>query len=185
VPGRDGFQLIPYIKNGNVGLRDNTGIWKCPSLGAKGERTQIPGFGTEYSYGMSQVFMRHNNGLFSALGSVYYRYPSQVTMDQPANTIVVGEASRPARMAPPWWFQTYLLRTTNAVPHDEWEIPDRHNDGSNYIFADGHAKFLQKEAAFPSGPVNTANRQRAYRAVVNYFAYDAAERQAFQNLIVP
>lgn len=185
IEGYWGFQLIPYIKNGNVGLRDNNGIWKCPSLGAKGERATIPGFGSDYSYGMSQVFMRHNNGGFSALGTAYYRYPTQVQMDQPASTIIVGEGSSPARLAPPWWFQTWIGRNVNNNPRAAWEVPDRHSNGSNYVFADGHAKFHQQEAAYPSGPVNTANRQRAYRATVNFFAYDAAERQAFQNLIVP
>jgi prepilin-type N-terminal cleavage/methylation domain-containing protein/prepilin-type processing-associated H-X9-DG protein len=184
IEGYWGFQLIPYIKNGNVGLRDNTGIWACPSIGAKGERIQIPGFGQDYSYGMSQVFMRNNNGGFSALGTAFYRYPSLVAMDQPASTVMVGEGSSPARLAPTWWFQTWTLRN-NGNPRGAWEVPDRHNNGANYIFADGHAKWLQQQAAFPSGPVNTASRQLAYRAVVNFFAYNEAERNAFRALITP
>lgn len=176
-----GTKVQPYIKSGSPQALRNDGVWACPSMGSRGERRIHPtSGGLNFSYGMSQVFMRSNNGGFAALGTAFYRYPSQVQMDQPASTVMIGECTSPARLAPPWFFQTW---TSRATPNSWWEVPDRHSGGANYIFADGHAKWHKKEAMFPDGPATTATRQQAYRAVVNYFAYDEAERNAFRALI--
>ena len=176
-------KLQPYIKNGDPNQRDNSGMWKCPSLGSKGERSIDPvSKKPSYSYGLSQVFMYSNMGNFSSLGgsaNQYYRYPSLVQMDAPASTIMAGECGDEGRLHPPWWFNYWVKHAYQFTR----EIPDRHSGGANYIFADGHAKWLNREAAYPSGPVNTANRKRSYQAVINFFAYDEAERAAFRSLL--
>jgi prepilin-type processing-associated H-X9-DG protein len=60
-----------------------------------------------------------------------------------------------------------------------WEVPDRHSEGSNYVFGDGHAKWLRNQTSYPDGPVNTANRKKAYKATADFFAYNDAERSAW------
>jgi prepilin-type processing-associated H-X9-DG protein len=171
-------KLQPYIKSGAPEKFDNTGVWKCPSLGARGERTKSSTGGVDYSYGYSQIFMRNNAGGLAGLGTQYYRYPNQIEMDSPANTITVGECSSPGRLAPPHFFQTWTLRRAGTLT-GAWEVPDRHSEGSNYVFGDGHAKWLRNQTAYPDGPVNTANRKKAYKATADYFAYNDAERSAW------
>lgn len=185
-------KLLPYIKNGAPDQFDNTGVYQCPSLGAKGEtetRTKPDGTrGVNYSYGISQIFMRYNNGGFSTGSGYpatpdnggYYRYPSLVEMDAPANTVVVGDASTPGRLAPPHNFQTWTSRTNPTL---WWEVPNRHNGGANYAFADGHVKWLNQQTAYPDGPRGGIPSCRSYRSTVNYFAYDELERKAFLQLL--
>lgn len=180
-------KLQPYLKSGNPTVADNSGVWQCPSLGTKGESATNPSGGTNYSYGYSQHFMRHNpsedrDPILTNLGPAYYRYPRLVEMDEPATTIMVGESTTSARLAPPWLFLTYNRRQ-QGLPQNGWEIPDRHNGGSNYLFADGHAKRLAQEAAFPDGPSNAANDRAAFAAVTKYFAFNSIERAAFQKLL--
>jgi prepilin-type N-terminal cleavage/methylation domain-containing protein/prepilin-type processing-associated H-X9-DG protein len=181
-------KLQPYVKSGAPEQFDNSGVWQCPSLGARGEpRTRRRPDGTtgvNYSYGYSQVVARNNNGGFGALGSAYYRYPSLVEMDAPASTIMAGEATTPGRLAPNWNFQRYIWGTATLKPMNEWwEIPNRHNGGSNYVYADGHVKWHKMESVFPEGPRGGANSQKAYRAVIDHFAYNQAERDAFRSLL--
>jgi len=170
-----------YVKSGAPERFDNTGVWQCPSLGAKGERTVSSRGGVDYSYGYSGMFMRHNYGGLSSLGTAYYRYPFLTEMDSPASTVVVGEASSPGRLAPPFFFQTWTARR-NGTPTGAWEVPDRHSGGSNYAFADGHAKWHNQKATFPDGPRGGVNSCNAWKSVVDFFAYNDAERRAYQAL---
>jgi prepilin-type processing-associated H-X9-DG protein len=185
-------KLLPYIKNGAPDKFDNTGVYQCPSLGAKGEtltRTRPDGTtGTNYSYGLSGIFGRFNYGGFSASygypaapdNIAYYRYPFITEMDSPANTVILGDASTPGRLAPPHYFQTWTYR---AKPASYWEVPNRHNGGADYLFADGHVKWLQQQATYPDGPGGGVRSCRAWRSTVNFFAYDDMERKAFQQLL--
>ena len=185
-------KLLPYIKNGAPDQFDNTGVYQCPSLGAKGEsttRTKPDGSkGTDYSYGLSAMFIRYNyGGLGTGQGYpaspdniAYYRYPFVTEMDAPANTIMVGDASTPGRLAPPHFFQSWTSRTT---PANWWEVPNRHNGGANYAFADGHAKWLQQQQTYPDGPLGGVNSCKAWRSTVNFFAYNDMERNGFAALL--
>jgi prepilin-type N-terminal cleavage/methylation domain-containing protein/prepilin-type processing-associated H-X9-DG protein len=172
-----------YIKSGAPERFDNTGVWQCPSLGARREATVSSTGGVAYSYGMSGLFFRFNYGGFSSAtyGNAYYRYPFLTEMDSPANTVTVGESSSSGRLAPPHFFQTWNNRNSNVAT--TWEIPDRHSGGSNYTFADGHAKWMNQKSTYPDGPQGGVRSCAAWRATVNFFAYDAKERTAFQGLI--
>lgn len=195
-------KLQPYVKNGkpdDPSAADNTGIWHCPSLGTKGERVySLDAAGNttthlSYSYGINGSVSYTNypkacglaNAL-AALGTAYYRYPRLVEMDTPANTIYVGECGYPGRIMPPYGFKTYAQRYTNNTIYS-WEIPERHSGGANYVFADGHAKWLKAEAAYPLATVPTkptaAELNAAIKAAVNYFAYNDSERQYLQSLL--
>ena len=182
-------KLQPYVKNGSPQGYDDTGVWQCASLGAKGEatnRSAALGKGVAPSYGLSGLFYYNNYRIFTgptydgypASAQTYYRYPFESEMDAPANTVFVGEASLPARIAPNWYFQTWTYRNS---PPDWWEVPNRHNGGSNYAFADGHVKWLKQETMYPVGNLpGVTSYCIAYASDVNYFAYDAKEREAFR-----
>ena len=190
-------KLNPYVKSGAPDKFDNSGVWQCPSLGALNEpetRTLTDGTkGTNFSYGMNALVTRYNYGGFGAtygyqpqcpdgsgatLG--WYRYPFLTDMDAPASTIYIGEASTPGRIAPPHYFQTW---TNRNLPNSWWEIPNRHNKGANYVFADGHAKWLNQQTAYPDGPSGGVRSCRAWRSTVDFFAYDKLERDAFKRLL--
>ena len=172
-----------YAGNATAAAGSNTGVWQCPSLGARGEpkTNPAPAGGTAYSYGINFHVAYSNYGNVVTGVPRFYRYPNLIEMDQPAGTVVVGECSRDGRLYPPYDFNYWTAKTNNALSTYIREIPDRHNGGSNYVFADGHAKWFAMERAYPPGPVNTASRKKAYAAVAEHFAYDAAERAWFTN----
>ena len=85
-------------------------------------------------------------------------------------------------MAPVHYFQ-YWAEVDRDRGRGTWEIPTRHSEGSNYLFADGHAKWLKRENTYPKGPATTANNRVAYQNAINWFAYDAQERNAWRSLL--
>ncbi len=186
-------KLNPYIKSGAPERFDNSGVWACPSLGSMGERTNNPGRPgnpTEYSYGTNQLFMRYNDGFFGpAQGypagrtTPYYRYPREQGMDQPTATIIVGDGGiGNTRIAPPHYFQTWTALNRLRNPNAAWEAYIRHNGGANYVFADGHAKWIKKDNTYPNGPRGGSNSRASYVNTINYFAYDLMERNAFRQI---
>jgi prepilin-type N-terminal cleavage/methylation domain-containing protein/prepilin-type processing-associated H-X9-DG protein len=169
--------LLPYVKSGNPALSDRGGVWHCPSaIGANNLR----------SYGYSQVLMR--GGWEQSIVGTAYRFPTLPLMDAPAQTIFVGDSGSGGRLAPPWWMQAWYDRGATSATrlpgaattaNNTWEWPDRHSGGANYVFCDGHAKWLRAEAAFPPGPTqgrSTAGEKAGYRACAEYFAATASER---------
>ncbi|HVK04902.1 MAG TPA: DUF1559 domain-containing protein [Armatimonadaceae bacterium] len=176
-------KLSPYIKNGNPETGDNTGVWNCPSLGARGERAVTISGGVEklpYSYGYNYFVHRNDPGSVVAGAVRGYRYPYQYEMDAPASTVFAGDGSFDGRLRMPYEFLYWRNVQSNTVSAFGNEIPDRHAGGSNYIFADGHAKWLNAEAAFPkavnAASPTTAERKKAYGSIAKFFAYSGAER---------
>ncbi|MFN3653574.1 MAG: prepilin-type N-terminal cleavage/methylation domain-containing protein [Armatimonadota bacterium] len=177
--------LQPYVKSGApdrpVGQAVFGGVWRCPSTrNAASYR----------SYGYSQSLMYGPWPLQN--GVSYYRAVSLAVLDAPAQTVFVGDGGRFGRLAPPFWGQTSFDRggTTSKVPNpgvgstsssslgnNGWEWPDIHNGGANYVFCDGHAKWMKAEVAFPPG-MNAVRRigKPAYKACADYFAATADER---------
>jgi prepilin-type N-terminal cleavage/methylation domain-containing protein/prepilin-type processing-associated H-X9-DG protein len=183
-------KLQPYIKSGNPDANDNTGVWQCPSLGARGEKEAFPDGRVPYSYGYNYYVHRNDPGSVVTGVPHGYRYPSLNEMDAPASTVFAGDGSGDGRLRMPYEFaywkavQNKTVGTSGPAPWAGNEIPDRHAGGANYIFADGHAKWLNAEAAFPK-PANpssptTAEKKKAYTAIANYFAYFAAEREWYR-----
>jgi prepilin-type N-terminal cleavage/methylation domain-containing protein/prepilin-type processing-associated H-X9-DG protein len=197
-------KLSPYVKDGVVDkakdVNNNSGVWHCPDAGSQGEfryfknpdNTDSTRF--TFSYGMSGIvnYTRYVN----TANQGYYRYPRLTEMYAPANTIYVGDGGGyNARLGPPRNFDCYRKRvtTTTAYPSGTyrevcWEVPDRHmSDGANYVFCDGHAKWLKAQIAYPL-PVNplsptTAERTAAYWSELNYWAYDEGDVGAIKALL--
>jgi prepilin-type N-terminal cleavage/methylation domain len=177
-------KLMPYIKNGNPELDNNTGVWQCPSFGAKGEQTTFSDGRIRRSYSYSYFLHRNDPGSVVPGAVRGYRYPFLNEMDMPASTIFVGEGATDGRLRMPYEFFYWQAVAAGTVSTFGNEIPDRHNGGANYLFADGHAKWLSAESAFPRavnpGTPTTAETRKAYGAIAKYFAYSAEERAWYQ-----
>ncbi|MBC8104448.1 MAG: prepilin-type N-terminal cleavage/methylation domain-containing protein [Cytophagales bacterium] len=195
--GADGYwqaKLQPYVKNGNpdpgdsLGA-DNTGVWNCPNLGIKQERMYSPPGQTRlsYSYGMSGSVSYSNypsisgvTGAATALGAAYYRFPFQFEVWSVASTVYAGDGGQSGRLYPSYGYKTFQERA-KGTPSSSWEVPDRHNGGGNYIFMDGHAKWLNAETIFPAAlkpaAATVEEKKRAIKAAAEYFAYSEEEHQ--------
>jgi len=177
-------KLQPYIKSGQPDANNNTGVWQCPSLGVMGELEQRANGTIPYSYGYNFMVAYSNYG--GVTGAIKeYRYPFLPEMEEPASTVLVGESSTDGRIYPPYDFNYWLAKygpgaSATTMRSYGREIPERHAGGSNYVFADGHAKWYKMEALYPRGPKANAATRQAYTATGNFFAYDALERAWFR-----
>jgi prepilin-type N-terminal cleavage/methylation domain-containing protein/prepilin-type processing-associated H-X9-DG protein len=175
-------KLQPYIKNGDPAARNNTGVWMCPSLGARGERSQNADGTTPYSYGMNQFVLWTDAGFLRPAATRYYRYPFLTEMEMPAATFLYGESTTDGRLYPPHEFNYYTAVRAGTVGKTYVrEIPDRHNGGGNYVYGDGHAKWMSRQYAYPDGPASTATRKAAYKSTAEHFAYSKDDRDWFTN----
>ena len=196
-------KLSPYVRDGAVDkakdVTNNSGVWHCPDQGSQGEFEYFKNPDNSdtnrytFSYGMSG--MVNYTRYLPTSDLPYYRYPRLTEMVSPANTIYVGDGGGyNGRLAPPFNFDCYRKRAlqTQAYPSGTyrevcWEVPDRHQDGANYVYCDGHAKFLKAAIAFPI-PANPlaptdAERKSAYRAALNHWAYSAQDVAALEALL--
>lgn len=202
-------KLQPYVKTGNFSSADAanlTGVWHCPEAGDRGDMQYFLNSDgltwsnrLSFSYGYnSEIAYGNYPYLLGVPGStntgVKYRYPKFSEMDEPAQTVFIGDGGGyNGRIATPYAFNCWQKRAYTNVPapspdgsygYECWEVPDRHNNGANYVFCDGHAKFLLAADAYPK-PVNpfsptVAEKKSAYSSAARYFAYDAADRAVFQ-----
>jgi prepilin-type N-terminal cleavage/methylation domain-containing protein/prepilin-type processing-associated H-X9-DG protein len=168
--------ILPYVKSGAPNASQYGGVWRCPS-------TRNPA--NLRTYGYSQVLMR--GGWESSVVGTAYRAPAMAIIDAPAQTIFVSDSGSGGRLAPPWWYQSYTNRGgTATVPpppgttaNNAWEWPDLHNEGANYVFCDGHAKWMRDATAFPPGmkTARGSSARPAYKACVDFFAATSSERE--------
>ena len=202
-------KLQPYVKSGNAdstnaAYANNDGVWHCPDAGSQKEQVYVNQYSGvnnnqySYSYGMNaEVTYTNYCNLDGVPGSTavpaYYRYPKITEMDEPASTVYVGDGGGyNSRIAAPETFNCYAKRVmkTTSLPsgtyrEECWEVPDRHDGGSSYVFCDGHAKYFPASIVYPI-PVNplaptTAEKQQAYAASAKYFAYNASDRAVYAN----
>ncbi len=128
--------MEPYLKN--------TQILTCPS-----RASVTPGIGWNISGGNEasnvDTGLYHNNGM-----GYHFVSPNEDTptgsrlnlanIDEPAETINIGDLS-------PQYSSNvgYLILYSTAA-----YIPVTHNDGANYGFVDGHAKWMAQSAVYGS-----------------------------------
>ncbi len=110
--------LLPYIKNEQIRL--------CPS--------NPEAYGASYglSYGYNGYYLRDPAWGYGQGADVL----SEITY--PAQTFMTGETDGGN-------YFLYLPTQTTLWYAVKW---DRHNEGSNYAFCDGHAKWVSKSAVF-------------------------------------
>jgi prepilin-type N-terminal cleavage/methylation domain-containing protein/prepilin-type processing-associated H-X9-DG protein len=158
------YKLIPYIKSGNVpdlgttGSVVNGGVWKCPSS-ENGANQRSYGYSRGVAYDNDPT---HKTADLPPTGT-FYRYPSITQMDKAASTILIGDSGSAGYLDRPgerWYYVNDKTR----------EMPTRHMEGANYLFADGHAKWLKAETVYPN------NANQGWCSHIKYFAYNQAER---------
>ncbi|MCW3097683.1 MAG: hypothetical protein JWL77_3301, partial [Chthonomonadaceae bacterium] len=113
----------------------------------------------------------------------YYRYLAQPEIDAPASTVFVGDGGSAGRLGRPYDYQGYYEHFVAHVPYTR-DAPWRHQDGANYVFCDGHAKYQKGDNFFPhptapSTAYSTANAQ-TYCSHARNFAAKANERTIWQ-----
>jgi prepilin-type processing-associated H-X9-DG protein len=192
-------KLFPYMKSGTPGTPSrNTGVWHCPSQGSIGDLAKNTDDSLPPSYGMSMHIAEWNTRGLAAMRKyptlTYFQYPRITEMDIPAMTIFVGDGgSQNNRIGSPRGEQFLNVaanasqsatdRAANGPENLKWETPTRHMGGANYLFADGHAKWLNREVTYPTAVPGTAAATAAeWWAIYNYFSYNETERTGARTL---
>jgi prepilin-type N-terminal cleavage/methylation domain-containing protein/prepilin-type processing-associated H-X9-DG protein len=158
--------IAPYVKSGipfvtTIGKPQHqleTGVWHCPSsdryldgqdwLGGNPPPTKP----STASYGMN-MFLAYNF-FGDAPQPPFTRYYTNVplaALRAPADTILLGEAGLSGRIGSPLqhhWKAEDTLYNNSQVRN--WERPAVHFGGSNYVFCDGHIKYLKAEHTYPT-----------------------------------
>ncbi len=187
-------KLFPYVKSGTPGTPGrNTGVWHCPSQGSIGDLEKNTDGTLPPSYGMSGHINQWNARGIGAMRKytnylTYYQYPNIIDMDQPTTTIFAGDGgSADGRIASPRTekflnvaantSQTAANLAVNGPENLKQENPTRHLGGANYLFADGHAKWLNRETTYPTAvPGSAAATAAEWGSIYRNFAYNQVER---------
>jgi len=189
-------KILPYVKNGHPELvqpdqHDYSGVWHCPD-GENG--TKWRSYGITYPFAFIFPSFDPRTGLGIA------------EIDAPAKCIVVGDSgSDPSTDYPdgplsndgdgglinsPQNFEGYAVYyNLDYGGAKDRERPYRHSGGANYVFSDGHAKWLKAEIPYPHPdpptPVASApaiKKGEARCAFANWFLPTAGERTYYRDL---
>lgn len=128
--------LSPYIKN--------FGVFTCPSATRKTPTAGNATYGSmisNYGWNWQITYVAKGYPPFSARTGPLYEGVSLAMLDRPADTVIMGD-SNPNRLQ-----GSYIYPHTNAwsATRGYQAKPLRHNEGDNYIFMDGHAKWFKGE----------------------------------------
>ncbi len=168
-------KLLPYVKNGNRpssvagGIPVSGGVWQCPNS----ERPS-----TIRSYGLSMGAMYDMDPTHCRS----YMYPIVTEMDFPGELIFLGDGGTAGRLGRPQDQQGYFEKyvTPPAAGGFTRDAPFRHQDGANYLFCDGHAKYVKADLVYPHPtPPSTAYAtvaQAGYCSRAKYFSFNRAIR---------
>ena len=162
--------LLPYVKSGAPQLVDNSGVWHCPD---SDQKTKVR------SYGMSMGFTYDTD----PTSIYYYRYMTQPQIEAPALCAFVGDGGSAGRLGRTYDYQGYYEHFVVPQPYTR-DAPWRHQDGANYVFCDGHAKYRKADEIYPHPvPPSTAystSNQAAFCSFARNFAAKANERLYWQ-----
>ncbi len=172
-------RLNPYIKSSNAvsqtingTLYTEEGIWSCPSISLwKEDVGGIRPATASYGMSMAMAYKRYPSG---SSGDVlppdtrYYHGLSASALRATSEAIFAGDGGYDSRIDTPlnlrWrtYNSTYASKGAPYVQH--WERRIAHNGGANYLFADGHAKWLKAEIAYPGTLVAASLAALKYHA---------------------
>ena len=132
--------IYPYVKNLNM--------YCCPSGGAVNGTNVKKKMGYAYNLLLSVNSARTGFGRDAAASDCVTRSMSE--LKYPAELIFIGEALQYNQSCVmKAWIMSYICEKTAS----DWEYENnkanyapvnRHNDGSNYTFVDGHAKYCKR-----------------------------------------
>ena len=125
--------LMPYLKNDQMLI--------CPSHGSPTSLASLGGT-QRTSYGYNWSWLGSGNA-----SPPWGRAMAEIAF--PAGTIMFGEAMR-----------SYVVHpsSTSGAPNYFYMPSDRHNEGSNAVMVDGHAKWYRLEAIWQAGVANGPHR---------------------------
>lgn len=166
--------ILPYVKSGNpanTSAPDRSGVWHCPS-GEQGENIRSYGFSMGLAYDTDPA------------SPTYYRAVPMAEVVNPADTIVVGDGGSSGRLGRTYDYQGYTEKFVWNVAYTR-DAPFRHQNGGNYVFTDGHAKWFNGDAMYPHPPkpsvaYSTSNPQ-AYCVHAKYFVPTQREKTYWVN----
>ncbi len=166
--------ILPYIKMGNPGDATGSnlgGVWHCPN-------SELSERYRSYGHSMGVAF-------YSTFETFYYLYPPVASLRDPAQTVFVGDGGREGRLGTPSQMKGYAEK---YVPGQEFVVdgtkaysrdaPFRHQNGANYLFCDGHAKWLPAQKIYPHPAPPTAPlpaRGEAYCSRARHFTRTSEE----------
>lgn len=196
-------KLYPYVRSGgNLNNPFNPptngdwgGVWNCPDnqvptaweLTQNGDANEyVPGGGpTAYrSYGVSAGFVTdYNYGKGDPLYG-WFIYRTEQSIDEPANTVFVSDSGPSGLLNAPnynsGYADYYHLAAYSGAAEDR-ERPFRHSGGANYVFLDGHAKWLNADVIYTHPTPGSTNYSVALRGkdicnLANWMACSKSER---------
>ncbi len=133
-------QLYPYVKS--------TGVYKCPD-DPTAAATNLMGNGETdppISYVCNRNLVGNSNAILAAPASTVVLYEGQGSQTDPTNPLELGSAVGNCIGSPSvgTGFHAPLYATGNFPGRNMTLIPRGtvHNNGANYLAADGHVKFL-------------------------------------------
>jgi prepilin-type N-terminal cleavage/methylation domain-containing protein/prepilin-type processing-associated H-X9-DG protein len=139
------FTVIdPYIKSS--GVTTVSGIYKCPSWTTSTGASRAYG----WNIGCNDTAPAYANGFgYYPLDGSPYRTLAEI--NRPSDTIFCGDISQ----YPSGSNQLYIV----WVKTDQRYTPARHQEGANYCFADGHAKWMKQNYAWSNRDLFNATKQ--------------------------
>jgi prepilin-type N-terminal cleavage/methylation domain-containing protein/prepilin-type processing-associated H-X9-DG protein len=139
-------KIAPYVKMGDPANGIRGGIWQCMS---------DPDAVNRRTYGVSMAWAYNSLPVAPAVAT--YRYIFENDMEKPAQTIFLGDGGSGGRLSRNYTDVQWCVEAlrNKVTPTREW--PDRHAGGANYLFSDGHAKWLHQKVTYPCPPPPAAS----------------------------
>ena len=148
-PGHDDwwYEMIqPYVKNKSV--------FTCPSVKLRRDRTPD-------DFGYNGYGVNYMHVIMYGPGWDWTRDPKTqgpkrlAALSRPAETLMIADAQTEKGPDAGWgWPALYCPVSFPGGPNWQsvhgidktWALTNRHNEGGNYIFADGHTKWMRRQA---------------------------------------
>lgn len=157
-------KLLPYVKSGRPELGRHFGIWESP--GHEGYTVlDVDGNTVKgRSLGLQQLAFWDINSFFSGgtcfVGSSNNRFSGCYfwlklgEVEEPADTMLIADAGSSGRYEPMYFLNGYAERywsSYSCFGCHQWSQPWRYSeDGANYTWMDGHAKFRKGDEIYPN-----------------------------------
>jgi prepilin-type processing-associated H-X9-DG protein len=135
------WALKPYVKN--------TQLFVCPSataINTSCDPTVVDDNTRSGSYGYNGAYL----GTYSSWSPLTAQTTSMAAIQSAAETIVISEITTTIDLGyaypPEVWSYPRASRCDGSAQTIEAQFSTRHFEGNNFVFADGHAKWLKKSA---------------------------------------
>jgi len=148
--------ISPYIKN--------TQVFRCPSsaqsyatpAGSTVNCNADPTFFYCSSYGFPAVAASDNQKAVLLNLNWGGNVIILDSIPEPSQTCLLAETKKLVDTINSWGYTHFYANSADLSGYDGAVVPDRHLEGSNYAFIDGHVKWLKKETALTPHAQNQA-----------------------------